>query len=196
MGIYEGSVLQRDLRGAGLDHDFRAAPLTALHLEILCAQLPGEARFLHGALHDRVQRGRTRDRHRYGLTRVEIRSQCHKLMQVVSIRLNLQVRVVADLTVYCERCRRNVEGGLAEGDDIPRAVVSHVNGSIDGNRAGGAIRPTVCSSPQTQVGMGADVPDAARPGHVGSTVELAQQSHRFEFRLANGLLRSLQRDAL
>src|SRR5580692_5437055 len=117
-------------------------------MEILGAQLPGEARFLHGALHYRVQRGRTRDRHRNGLTRVESRSQCRKLMQVVSTCLNLQVRVVADLALYCERCRRNVEGGLAEGDDISRAVVSHVDGSIDGNRAGGAIRPTVCSSPQ------------------------------------------------
>src|ERR1700716_5653 len=104
--------------------------------------------------------------------------------------------MIADLSFRGKCGGRNVERGLAECNDISRAVVGYVNHAIDRNIGRAPIGLVVGCGADTQVGAGDQVAYGTFPRSLGRTVKSAGNKDTFEIRPANGLLCGLQRDAV
>src|SRR5882672_7816664 len=98
---------------------------------MLSVEMRGNDRLLHGTMHGRGERSGTGDCWRRPLARTQRGTQHHKLMKVASRKLKLEIAMSTDFALCRKSCGRDANRGFTKRKRLPRAVVSHMNCSVE-----------------------------------------------------------------
>src|SRR5258708_732794 len=102
-------------------------------------------------------------------------------MEIASRKLKQEIGMSTDFALCRKGCRRDANRGFVQSQALSRAVVRHMNCSVERNFAG-TIRGTAGPGSNSQISMNAHVADTSRPQCFPGAVERARECHCLEFR--------------